>query len=301
MRAAAASSWRPVQQWGGCCTCGGAAKAARAAPRRTAAAATTAAPALNAAPRRPQQLQHARRSVVAHTSEFWYEEEDEFDGLRELLDPKRVVLATPAARADALRGRPFVTAFASGGAAAAAEALWRDLGLAGPPLFLKIRTREVLTRLEGGGGGGAAAAAAAAADEFWGELLTQNWRTELVYGLGRREAAEPEEVLVVAPPDCLAALLAALDSPGGGGGGGGVAGSGAGFQGGALGGDALVELEVDGWNVGVAAAEQQQLGSWRDLRPRRAAAAAGRGRGGAGGGGGRARGVTAELPIEPLG
>jgi hypothetical protein len=96
------------------------------------------------APRRPASRPGpGRRPVVARTSEFWYDgEEEEFDGLTELLDPKRVTLlpaeqcrsgggAEAAAAAAVLKGVPFVTAFASPGALADAEALWQELGRAG--------------------------------------------------------------------------------------------------------------------------------------------------------------------------
>ncbi len=72
--------------------------------------------------------------MVAFTSEFWYDDEEEFDAITETLEAKRVVLATPeqaAAPPAALKSLPFVTAFASPDAAPAAERLWQELGRAG--------------------------------------------------------------------------------------------------------------------------------------------------------------------------
>jgi hypothetical protein len=90
-------------------------------------------------------------------------------------------------------------------------------------------------------------------------------RTELDYGLGKRdEGRETEHILVAAAAPCLERLAASAAAAAGGGGGGAPAGGGAG-----------VEVAVQGWNQGVAAEQQRTLGSWRELRPAVRAAAAG--------------------------
>ena len=48
------------------------------------------------------------------------------------------------------KSKRFATAFSSPSTAAAAEELWQQLGRAGPPLFLKVRTRQALDDLEVG-------------------------------------------------------------------------------------------------------------------------------------------------------
>ncbi len=68
-----------------------------------------------------------------------------------------------------------------------AQALWERLGQAGPPLFKKMRQRANL-----------GAAGASAADEALGELLGQNWRVELDYGLPGANLEPREDLLVVA-------------------------------------------------------------------------------------------------------
>jgi hypothetical protein len=46
------------------------------------------------------------------------------------------------------KNRRFATAFSGPSTAAAADELWHQLGRAGPPLFLKVRTRQALEDLE---------------------------------------------------------------------------------------------------------------------------------------------------------
>lgn len=100
-------------------------------------------------------------------------------------------------------------------------------------------------------------------------------RTELDYGLGKREeGGSVEAVLVVADPPALARLVSAAtggsssnsssgDDAGSGGSEDGTAAAAA---------DGCVVVEVDGWNEGVAAEQQKILDSWRSLRPRLAGA-----------------------------
>jgi hypothetical protein len=147
-----------------------------------------------------------RRPPPARTSEFWYEEEDEFDAVADALRAKTVWLATVedgddggdgdggvAAAATSLASVDFDAAFRAPAVADAAVArLWAGRG--GAPLFIKPRARWL---------GGerrrererrrrqqrrptpppprraaldAAAASPAAADAVWAELAGQNWR-----------------------------------------------------------------------------------------------------------------------------
>jgi hypothetical protein len=72
--------------------------------------------------------------------------------LTEVLLPKQLVVTTPAAAAGGagqqLAALRFDAAFASSSCQDAAEQVWQQLGQAGPPLFLKVRTREALATLE---------------------------------------------------------------------------------------------------------------------------------------------------------
>lgn len=74
-------------------------------------------------------------------TEFWYEEEEEFDAVTEILEPKRFCLvATQQCGASssttaALAGVPFVTAFASPAGLEDAERLWQQLGRGGERLL----------------------------------------------------------------------------------------------------------------------------------------------------------------------
>jgi hypothetical protein len=152
-----------------------------------------------------------------------------------------------------------------------------------------VRPRPALSALEAG------PQPAAAAEAVWAELLGQSWKTELDYGLGSRgggggggrgkggstgpAAAAAERVLVVAGPRAVEQLTAALGC-----GGGAAAAAAAAASGGAG-----VEVEVDGWNVGVPLEAQRPLGSWRELRPRL------KGWGGAAAGGGSSRSSSSGL------
>lgn len=71
--------------------------------------------------------------------------------LTEVLLPKQVVLCTPpACQSHLQRLRPikFVAAFCSSAAKQQADQLWEALGRAGPPLFLKVRTRDSLQTVD---------------------------------------------------------------------------------------------------------------------------------------------------------
>ncbi|GAB4822179.1 hypothetical protein N2152v2_009225 [Parachlorella kessleri] len=138
---------------------------------------------------------------------FRYEEEEEFDSLTDNIKPKTVVLiANPTnqtsgrgAAADrlraALQGVVFNTAVCSTSAAPFAQQLWA--GRDGPPFFSKIRTRPALD---------AAADDPVAAQAVWAELLGQNWRVELDYGLGV-DIPQKECLLLVASASAVEQLL----------------------------------------------------------------------------------------------
>lgn len=202
----------------------------------------------------------ARRRLVVlrRTSEHWYEDELEYDAVREILDPKRVVVVaiggSDGASSSSSSPPPplrYAVAFCSKQAKDAATSTWEALGRAGPPLFLKVRVRDALTRLDDGGGD---KADAAAAEDFWSELAAQNWRTELDYGLGLEANAGPvpsaeereEPVLVVLRSAEAARRLAAHA---GGGGGGGL----------------LQEVRLAGWNQDPDPERHRALESWREL------------------------------------
>lgn len=105
-----------------------------------------------------------RRTSRVRTSEFWWEEEEEYDALTDALRRKVLVLATPppppgTAQAEASPGdaeqllnlrnfvQPahFVGGFCGTGEHEFAGRLWCAAGRDGPPLFLKIRRRCVVT------------------------------------------------------------------------------------------------------------------------------------------------------------
>lgn len=107
-------------------------------------------------------INHSLSQTPMHCARCRWEDEQEFDAITEVLLPKRVHLVTPAQCASggalhALRSCRLAGAFAAPSAAEQAQQLWQGLGRAGPPLFLKVRTREALDSLavrwcRGGGG-----------------------------------------------------------------------------------------------------------------------------------------------------
>jgi hypothetical protein len=153
---------------------------------------------------------------IVATSEHWYEEEDEFDAVREGLRPKLLfIVSAPASSSPSasveedeslqpvlrsyLEPQKFTSAFSSEAQAGFASAIWR--GRDGPPFFLKVRTRRSLDA--------AAEGAQSAADEFLGEVLQQTWRKELDYGLGSEGPEAAEALLVVCSPAAADELLSA--------------------------------------------------------------------------------------------
>ncbi|GLI61089.1 hypothetical protein VaNZ11_003304 [Volvox africanus] len=155
----------------------------------------------------------ARELVRRKTSEHWWEDEEEFDAITEVVVPKRLHLAVPAAPAGdestvwcplseaTLRkmftasGGRYSVGFSSIKHKAEAEALWRELQQDGPPFFKKVRTRETLDVLEDAGAG--PDAVSKAAEELWGELCGQTWRVELDYGLEGSETDPRDELLLI--------------------------------------------------------------------------------------------------------
>jgi hypothetical protein len=171
-------------------------------PAARPARAVAAAPPPPAPPRRRRRP--PPRDTGRRTSEFWYEEDSEYDAVTDAMLPKMVaVVAAPAAGAGgdgaealaALRAclapAPLAAAFAGAGEAAFARALWAGRG--GPPYFLKVKAREAL-------------GAAGGADAFFAEVLQQNWAVLLDAGLGQ-ETRACEWLLVVCAPAAAAALL----------------------------------------------------------------------------------------------
>lgn len=181
------------------------------------------------------------------TSEFWYEDEEEFDAIAGSLRRKTVYIvegggeaatttatSTIEAAAAQLSSVSFDACFYGQGGdedkgasscAPALAALWPP-SRSGPPYFLKPRRRpalDALSRLIEAGSEETAetsAAAAAAADSAWSEIASQNWRVELAYGLGGgagggRDGSEglladperPESILVVVSPPGAADAL----------------------------------------------------------------------------------------------
>jgi len=71
--------------------------------------------------------------------------------LTEVLLPKQVVIGTPSAcqqHLQQLKTVNFVAAFTSPDVQQEADQLWEQLGRAGPPLFLKVRSRAMLQDTE---------------------------------------------------------------------------------------------------------------------------------------------------------
>ncbi len=146
----------------------------------------------NAAQHRPR---HPRCPPPVRTSEFWYDEEEEFDAIAgDSLRPKHLTVVVAGGGgggggASIASTTRFDACFHSPGPAAtsAAADLWAGRPEAGPPFFIKPRARPDLD------------ADPAAA---WAELAGQNWRAAaLLSGLDAATTAasegSPEGLLVV--------------------------------------------------------------------------------------------------------
>eukprot|EP00879_Flechtneria_rotunda_P005184 GHRR01005466.1.p1 GENE.GHRR01005466.1~~GHRR01005466.1.p1 ORF type:complete len:268 (+),score=79.40 GHRR01005466.1:76-879(+) len=213
----------------------------------------------------------AHRLQVIATSEFWWEDELEYDALTEVLLPKRVYLATPSSCEQHLQqlkdSTEFAAAFTAPDLQESVEQLWQQLGRAGPPLFLKVRTRRSLQPDAQG------SIRQTAASDFWQELTSQTWRTELDYGLvsGKEATAEStaEQILVIADSqECVDSLVAAAidsDSPGSSDSSGGCDyGSSSSSPSTNMQDADVVVVQFQGWNEGQT---QKKLSSWQQLAP----------------------------------
>jgi hypothetical protein len=93
----------------------------------------------------PRRAQPPARWVARRTSEFWYEEEDEYDAVTDAVQPKVLVLVTPPhpeqllALREWLEAVPFVGGFTGEAESGFAQLLWAGRDKA--PLFLKMRNR----------------------------------------------------------------------------------------------------------------------------------------------------------------
>jgi hypothetical protein len=181
----------------------------------------------------PPRLRHFPRP---RTSEFWYEDEEEFDSIAgDSLRPKTLTVVDMSSATDlpalaaALAPTAFDACFHSPGAADAAKVLWGpDRG--GPPFFIRPRPRSTLD---------------SDPSAAWSELAGQNWRAGgLLAGLdaGTSAAADAGEALLVVVEGSAFLCAAGLEpAPGG-----------------------VTVVELSGWTGdGVAPVPE-----WRSLQPR---------------------------------
>jgi hypothetical protein len=172
----------------------------------------------------------------------------------------QVYITTPPAAAAAaaqLKQIPFAAAFAAPSVLAAAEEVWGQVGRAGPPLFLKLRTRSALEQQQQQ----QQASSSTPSEVLWEELCSQSWRTELDYGLGGSSGAPDVEPILLLCDSAAAqdALIAGIPA----------AGDDQQQQqqqaatAGVVEGVAVVLLQ--GWNQGEV--QQQRLDSWKQLQP----------------------------------
>eukprot|EP00198_Chlamydomonas_reinhardtii_P005562 XP_001694898.1 predicted protein [Chlamydomonas reinhardtii] len=168
------------------------------------------------------------RSVLVRTSEHWWEDEEEFDAITEIVIPKQLHLAvvatgagTSQARAGIMvdwvvvseaaeaavksnAGGKFASGFTGQPSKAHADALWSRLGQDGAPFFKKCRVRDSLSTLEAADA--SAEQVSSAAEALWTELCGQTWRPELDYGVAGGDA-NPTDQLLLACNSCVACFL----------------------------------------------------------------------------------------------
>lgn len=135
------------------------------------------------------------------TSEFWYEEEEEFDSLTDILTSKDIVILPLSNDTDLETAHQIlgsidnITAawFYTHNHSAATQQqqqdsqllpqqLWTGRKESGPPYFKKLKYRTYNNNNE--------------MEALWEELLSQNWKVELDAGLGV-ENHRPVEVLLL--------------------------------------------------------------------------------------------------------
>ena len=149
------------------------------------------------------QRAHSQLPLPPTHSAQRYDDEEEFDSLTDALKPKHVLLVASAGAEQLQSLRAFLapvhlnSAFSGRASQAWAAQLWAGRDAA--PFFVRVRAR---------GGLDDAAASPAAAAAVWEELLQQNWRVELDYGLGA-DVPNSEALLLVAEPGAVRQLLAA--------------------------------------------------------------------------------------------
>lgn len=145
------------------------------------------------------------------TSEFWWEEEEEFDAVTDRVRPKHLYVLIPSSckhpdSADCESAKlvidriQFVAGFCGEDVADFATAVWS--AKAGPPLFLKMRQRQFL----GCPKGHDSCIIGTSIQEFLTECLERNWRLDLDAGLGGKEP-EAEPILIVCKREVAEALL----------------------------------------------------------------------------------------------
>lgn len=161
-------------------------------------------------PHSPSTFSHQfNRKRMPHppkTSEFWWEEEEEFDAVTDRVLPKYFYILTPptseyeAANSEAaalsIKGIKFTAGFCGPDVEDFATAVWN--GNAGPPLFLKMRPRQCLAGAEGH--------EPHDTQRFLTECLERNWRMDLDAGLGDKPP-EAEPILVVCKRSVAEAFL----------------------------------------------------------------------------------------------
>eukprot|EP01024_Parvocaulis_polyphysoides_P014711 TRINITY_DN16154_c0_g1_i2.p2 TRINITY_DN16154_c0_g1~~TRINITY_DN16154_c0_g1_i2.p2 ORF type:complete len:212 (-),score=28.49 TRINITY_DN16154_c0_g1_i2:265-858(-) len=136
-----------------------------------------------------------KRLIVA-TSEYWWEDEEEFDAVKDILLPKNIILVSqqkiskPQKLKTNLKNFSFDVGFCSKQARQLADIIWEDRG--GPPYFLKMRQKESLNILEEG-----VEQSQSAAKKFWEEILSQNWQVKMDYGLKDQNSEDQESIIAV--------------------------------------------------------------------------------------------------------
>jgi len=148
-------------------------------------------------------LRRRFQHVITRTSEFWYEEEEEFDSLTDILTSKKIFILPLSNESDLETAHQILESIGNITAAwfyahnhsttqqqqqqqdsqlLPQQQLWAGRKESGPPYFkkLKYRTYNSINEME----------------VLWEEMLSQNWKVELDAGLGI-ENITPIEVLLL--------------------------------------------------------------------------------------------------------